>query len=55
MTEFQDGTLITMKLMGCQVYAISKAIRPPFRRFGHILQRILWMLTNEQNRQEMNC
>ena len=30
MTEFLDGTLITMEVMGCQVYAIRKAIRPLF-------------------------
>ena len=28
MTEFQDGTLITMRVMGCQVQAIGEAIRP---------------------------
>ena len=28
MTEFQDGTFITMEVMGCQVGAIGKAIRP---------------------------
>ena len=27
MNEFQDGTLITMEVMGCQVQAIGKAIR----------------------------
>ena len=27
MSEFQDGTSITMKVMGCQVHAIGKAIR----------------------------
>jgi len=27
-TKFQDGTLITIKVMSCQVHAIRKAIRP---------------------------
>jgi len=27
-TEFQDGTFITMEVMGCQIHAIGKAIRP---------------------------
>jgi len=26
-TEVQDGTFITMEVMGCQVHAIGKAIR----------------------------
>ena len=30
MTEFQDGTLITMEVKGSQVYAIRKVIRPLF-------------------------
>ena len=30
MTEVQDGTLITMEVMGCQMYAVGKAIRPLF-------------------------
>ena len=30
MTEFEDGTLITMEAMGYQVHAIGKAIRPLF-------------------------
>ena len=30
MTDFQDGTLITMEAMGCQVHVIRKAIRPIF-------------------------
>ena len=30
MAEFQDGTLITTEVEGCQVHAIGKAIRPPF-------------------------
>jgi len=29
-TEFQDGNFIVMEVMGCQVHAIGKAIRPPF-------------------------
>jgi len=29
-TEFQDGTVITKEVMGCQVNAIRKAIRPLF-------------------------
>ena len=28
--EFQDGTLITTEVMGCQVHAIGKATRPLF-------------------------
>ena len=28
MTEFQDSTLITMGVMGCQVQAIGEAITP---------------------------
>jgi len=36
MTEFQDGTLITMEVMGCRVHEIGKAIlKTPFRRSGH--------------------
>ena len=27
MIEFQDGTLTTMEVMGCQVHAIRKALR----------------------------
>ena len=30
MTEFKDGTLITMEVMGCQVHVIGKAIGPLF-------------------------
>ena len=30
MTEFQDGTLVTMEVMGYQAHAIRKAIRPLF-------------------------
>ena len=30
MTECQDGTLITMEVMGYQVHAIGKAIGPLF-------------------------
>ena len=30
MTEFQDGNFIAMEVMGCQVHAIGKAIRPLF-------------------------
>ena len=30
MTEFQDGTLITMEVMGCQMHAIGKVIRTLF-------------------------
>ena len=30
LTEFQDSTVITMEVMGCQVHAIGKAIRPLF-------------------------
>ena len=30
MTEFKDGTLITMEVMGSQVYAIGKVIRSLF-------------------------
>ena len=26
-TEFQDGTLITMEVIGCQVHTIGKAVR----------------------------
>jgi len=29
-TEFQDGTFITLEVMGCEVHAIGKAIRPLF-------------------------
>jgi len=31
-----NGTLITMEVMGCQVYTIGKANKTPFRRSGHI-------------------
>ena len=30
MTKFCNGTLITMEVMGCQVHAIGRAIRPFF-------------------------
>ena len=30
MTEFQDGNFIVMEVIGCQVHAIGKAIRPLF-------------------------
>jgi len=29
-TKFQDGIVITTEVMGCQVHAIGKAIRPIF-------------------------
>ena len=30
MTKFQGGTIFTGEVMGCQVHAIGKAIRPLF-------------------------
>ena len=35
MTEFQDGTFITMEVLGCQVHANEKATRPLFADPGH--------------------
>jgi len=29
-TKFHDGTFITMEVIGCQVRAIGKAVRPTF-------------------------
>ena len=43
MTEFQDGTLITMEVMSSQVYAIRKVIRPLFA--GLVTERKLFIWT----------
>ena len=36
MTECQDGTLIAMEVMGCQMHAIRKAINPFSQIRSHI-------------------